>query len=787
MDNVIGQLNNLQNLAFSSNKYQIIITILFVFQIICCEFFKISLPYLTTQPYIYDYITKDSIKLTYEYCSNYNLSNNDILSIIDKSRFKNNILEDFELYCSKWKTESILFLSNIGMMVGGIFAYKLIDILGRKKNYIIITPFYIVIVISFFFIKGKNLLWLFLIFIFFLGFFSYILVITIIIYTCDLVNRKYFPLFITVILSGMPLSGVINDICFYYVFDNWRYNLIIFSSVNLLVYFICLFYLVESPKFYLNSRHFDLFQKALTKIAKINNITIDEKNFIELRKYYPKEENLEALNTMVKLNSQKEKFLDALNRKQNLYIDDSEDEEKKEIQEEIRTQIKRQKKKELEKEEKMKKKLKERGEMRTSSVDNLKDLVQPNKTNNINNNNNHKSDNIYEQIDLLVFQKEEELELFTIYYLGVFRYIDYSPIDLLKISSQRKIFCILSYLWCMTLLIKSSFSINNKYFSVKKNFSKYDIISDVCEFGGFYLVLLCISLTKLSILSTHILFQVISIVLLMFFLLNNDNYIETKFLPLFFLCKISWSSFFITLYIIATIIYPSLLRTKGLGLNKALGRIGSILSPIFINNLSFDNIICYYLIISFFGLVFSFGLPKRIGQFLSVSNKSIEEQNKKFLTNRGSFDSAIENKFKRKMNKLLQGTSITKELELFKVKNKTEESESDDIENDTKSKTSSKRTLLKKKRNSIVKKSIIEMFNNNNSPSSPFPTSSSSKNLNSFRGMILNKNQSSTSSSNSEKNKEIKEVIKEEDEDLDKNLSVPDEKNCQNEILSKIK
>ena len=152
----MGQLNNLQNMAFSSNKYQIIITILFILQIICCEFFKISLPYLTKQPYIYDYITKESIKLTYEYCSNYNLSNSDVLSIIDKSKFKNSILEDFELYCSKWKTELILFLSNIGMMVGGVFAYKLIDILGRKKNYIIITPFYIVIVISFFFYKREK-------------------------------------------------------------------------------------------------------------------------------------------------------------------------------------------------------------------------------------------------------------------------------------------------------------------------------------------------------------------------------------------------------------------------------------------------------------------------------------------------------------------------------------------------------------------------------------------------------------------------------------------------------
>ena len=786
MDNVIGQLNNLQNMAFSSNKYQIIITILFVLQIICCEFFKISLPYLISQPYIYDYLTKESIKLTYEYCSNHNITNSDILSIIDKSRFKNNILKDFELYCSKWKTELILLFSNIGMMFGGIFAYRLIDILGRKKNYIIITPFYIAIVISFFFIKGKNLLWLFLIFIFFHGFLSYILVITIIIYTCDLVNRKYFPLFITVILSGMPLSGVINDISFYYIFNNWRYIFIIFSSINLIIYFICLFYLVESPKFYLNSRHFDLFQKALTEIAKINNVTIDEKHFIELRKYYPKEENLEAINTMVKLNSQKEKFLDALNRKQNLYIDDSEDEEKMEIQEELRTQIKRQKKKELEKEEKMKKKLKEKKAFRTSSVDNLKDFFNKTNENNNNNDNNNKLDNIYDQIDLLVFKKEEELELFTIYYLGVFRYIDYSPIDLLKISSQRKIFCILSYLWCMTLLIKSSFSINNKNFSVKNNFSKYDIISDVCEFAGFYLVLLCISITKLSILTTHILFQVISIVLLMFFLLNNYNYMENKFLPLFFLCKVSWSSFFITLYIIATIIYPNLLRTKGLGLNKALGRIGSILSPLFINNLTFENIICYFLIISFFGLVFSFGLPKRIGQFLSVSNKSIEEQNKKFLSKRASFDSAIENKFRRKMNKWLQGTSITNELELLRVKNKTEESENDDNENDAKSKTSSKRTLIKKKRNSMVKKNLIEAFNN--SPNSGFLTSSSStKNLNPYKGMILNKNQSSTNSSNSEKNKEIKEVIKEEEEDLEKNLSVPEEKICQNEILSKIK
>ena len=138
------------------------------------------------------------------------------------------------------------------------------------------------------------------------------------------------------------------------------------------------------------------------------------------------------------------------------------------------------------------------------------------------------------------------------------------------------------------------------------------------------------------------------------------------------------------------------------------------------------------------------------------------------------------------MNKWLQGTSITNELELLRVKNKTEESENDDNENDAKSKTSSKRTLIKKKRNSMVKKNLIEAFNN--SPNSGFLTSSSStKNLNPYKGMILNKNQSSTNSSNSEKNKEIKEVIKEEDEDLDKNLSVPDEKNCQNEILSKIK
>ena len=319
---------------------------------------------------------------------------------------------------------------------------------------------------------------------------------------------------------------------------------------------------------------------------------------------------------------------------------------------------------------------------------------------------------------------------------------------------------------------------------MKNNFSKYDILSDICDFGGFYLVLLCITYKKLSIESTHILFQIISTVLLMFFLLDDNEYIDKKFLPLFFLCKISWNSFFITLYIIATIIYPNSLRTKGLGLNKSIGRIGAILSPIFLNNLSFDKIICYYLIMAFFGLVFSFGLPKSIGKYLSVSNKSIEEQNKKFLSKKGSFDNAIENKFKRRMNKLLQGTSITNELELFRVKNKTEESESDDV----KSRTSSKKNLIKKKRNSIDKKSIIEMFNNNNSsPGSPLLFSSSSKNINTLKGIMLKQIQSSTSSTNSDKHKEIKEIIKEEDEDLEKNLSIPDEKISQNEIFSKLK
>lgn len=555
------KLDKLLEKAGQYNKYQFLILILFFIEFICNLFFNRSISFLETRPYIFTNFSKnESILLTQKMCDN------KTQFVIDESKLSSSILYDYEIYCDKLSIYLLNTFLYVGMIFGSFISYIFADKIGRKKSLLIIMPFHIISLYSFEFTKivifGKEFeysLDILYIIIFFEGFFSYILMVLMIIYICDIIKQNHFPLFITLLISGLTFSELISSYTFNFLNYNWRHILSIVASISLITYFFIFYKLVESPMFFLNNEDFDGFVKCLMKISKYNGNDLYIEDFDFLKPY---------------MNSkQRKSFL--LNFKKNslsnsLILENEDDNESVLLSDELYLDVK-------------------------SGIGLPEDfLVVSKKT--------MKED---------FLNDKENLDKPILSLFGKLKMKDYTPFDLLS-KSQIKNFLILSYLWIVSLIIRNGFSI---FWKNIPQYQQYYYLSAFMFFGelvGFFVVYKIFTKTKSSFHPTLVCLILLNFIFLLIGIQMNQKFSVYYFFELLII-KVICGSMFLILTIITSLIYPLIIRSKGLGGNLSIATIGDIISVFLAFELEINNITLYFLMFEFFGLVFSYGLPNKIG------------------------------------------------------------------------------------------------------------------------------------------------------------------------------
>ena len=247
-----------------TNKYQFIITFLFTVLFSFCEFFRVSVPFIEAFPFIL--YNGNSIKLNYTLCDEIGVSK----IKFDSNKSISSLVMDFEIYCDKSKVTLIAIFLYSGMLLGGLFSFLFADRYGRKHTLLTMIPSYIAFSLAFYFLKLNY--WISMVLLFLIGSNSYIIMITLLVYICEIVNYKHIPIYITIIVSGLPLGGILNNVLFdYFNHSDWRWVVLIHISLVFVFYVLLLLYIVESPIYYFNNGDFKRFKENLNKISRKNH------------------------------------------------------------------------------------------------------------------------------------------------------------------------------------------------------------------------------------------------------------------------------------------------------------------------------------------------------------------------------------------------------------------------------------------------------------------------------------------------------------------------------------
>ena len=554
------------------NNYQFQVTFLFLIQFTCAEFFNQCLPFLERVPYVYINHSKESVLLNYTICNNQNIS-----YIIDEDKMPKSIVNDFEIYCQKTKTFFLGFMIHFGMILGACSSYLFADKIGRKKTLKIFVPIHIIILCIFKILKhnyGDFCIYLLYLNIFFLGICSQMIIITMIIYICEIIKQSDIPIFVILTITGAPLSSLFGTLLFNIKNLDWRDSLLIIAGINLIIYFFIYHKLVGSPIFSLNNELFDTFIFDLTKLGKKNGVNLSLNDFEFLNPYISEETRKTIYKNFMKQ-------INDLNS--NLLI-------------------------------------------KNISSENGNDLEIENENDYLSYRNNYLSKNALKD-EYLLSNDESNQQLLKLF--GKLKMKDYSPLDLIRFKKQIKNFFLLSFLWLVSLLIKNGINLTSKNIKKMEDKTYWSILYYSLEIISYYIILFTLINPKIEFHDTLIMLQIVSFIIFMIILYIDLDEYNTAEIFLFLIARLCSTSMFALLSAITAIIYPIMIRTKGFGWNKSFGFIGAIISNIFIEFIEKKDVIFYYLVFEFFSLTLSYGLPNKIGTFILESPSHISSGKEK--------------------------------------------------------------------------------------------------------------------------------------------------------------
>ena len=616
------KLNDLINKAGQANRYQFSIMICFLLQVMCCEMLNISLPSLEATPYVFVKNSQESERLTYKYCKELNITKDSKLDErpFDVEKKVTSIVIDYKIYCDSTKVYMISTFFYSGIIIGSSTCYMFADKIGRKKTLITFIPIYICLLILFFLneLLNKNY-YLTLIFLFFIGITIYTITITLIIYLCEIIKHKTIPIFLAVVLLGLPLSGMICDLIFYYIIHDWKYILIILAIMNSIVYIIMSFIIVNSPIYFLVNGDVKNFIESIKIIAKINRKTLNKEDYAFLEPFLSENKTMNNIINAHIINNEENNKIDNdinnnIDNNNNNNIIDNDDEENKMMKNKINN-------------------------FNSPLIDDNKEEIEKKNSFNIVTGEDNKRE-IQKELDdknkkknilksIVLGGKKTPLDILTSSLIGKYRMKDYTPLDIIRNKSQVSNFLILIYLWVVSIVIKDGINIKSKTFKTYYSIFYYDIASYIFDLISNLLIILLTYSKMFGIHKTQVSFQIISFVLLMICLFNNENSFSEKYILLLYVSKICWTCIYLILYILTVEIYPTMIRTKGVGINKAVGKLGGIIGPYLVEKLDFDNLILSYLTFALFGLVLSYGLPSKMGT-LTIEYHQNEKEKKDF-------------------------------------------------------------------------------------------------------------------------------------------------------------
>jgi hypothetical protein len=606
MENVGVKLEQLFLKAGQTHYYQYVITILFTIEFCCTHFLNYCIPYLEEFPKVVMNGSSEEILFYYGLCKN---STN--YSIKQKER-PNSIVDEFKIYCSKTKIYFLGLCYNIGKVIGSCLSYIFIDGIGRKKTFIIFMPIGVLLMCAFKFMKASSSFnWIYGIYVdlFLSGICNYIIVVDILIYICEIVQQTKIPYFVMAIATGTSLAGLFSAIIF--EVDEalaWRDILLIFAGIHLLVYFFFLFFLIDSPILYLNKEQYEDFSLYLGKIAARNGKNLTQEDFQFLAPYINKDVRSKMFNKKSN-NSDKVLITSTNNNITNENQYNNKDEGYNKIYNETLQNL----------------------TVKNEDFENNKNL---NNLNNSNNNNEIKDferrssifvkDSSIKDIILLSLGEDADVPVKSLF--GETKMSDYTPLDLIRFSSQIKNFLILSFNWIVISMVRTGIDFRKKYMIKYIDQIKHQIINFGLDIFVPFVLLTIYYNYQYSIQKILITAQIIQFIFFSFVIFFIQKASQNSQIIFLNFGKVCCHCSYLIMYIITFEIYPIMIRTKGAGFNIGFSGIGAIIIIIVIENISFDSLILYFLIFDFFSMAIFYGLPNKIGTLILDNPKYLKTE-----------------------------------------------------------------------------------------------------------------------------------------------------------------
>ena len=227
------------------NRYQIIIVILFSLQFMCSQFFHNNFSYLITRPFII-YKNNTKIRIDPKICNEFlnNITDSNVLR--ENQVPKTSIILDYKLYCDNFKTYLISIFYYFGIIIGSAISYHFYDKVGAKLTLGIFILLQIICLLLFqilFFDFFKNNLFILYPNLFVLGMSEYIIINILFLYICDIIHLSKIPMFITIIISGRPISCLLGIYFLTFLNLNWKTDLSFIAGVDIIIYIFILIYM----------------------------------------------------------------------------------------------------------------------------------------------------------------------------------------------------------------------------------------------------------------------------------------------------------------------------------------------------------------------------------------------------------------------------------------------------------------------------------------------------------------------------------------------------------------
>ena len=136
-------------------------------------------------------------------------------------------------------------------MLGSCITYHFYEKVGSRISFNLFTIIQIISIFCLEFLNinsiAKNIYILYII-LFIIGVSQYVVVNLIFLYICDIVSSEHIPIFVTIIVCGRTIASLLGVFFFENFNMNWKHDMAIIAGVNIIIFFLTLFYMEKSPK-----------------------------------------------------------------------------------------------------------------------------------------------------------------------------------------------------------------------------------------------------------------------------------------------------------------------------------------------------------------------------------------------------------------------------------------------------------------------------------------------------------------------------------------------------------